>query len=121
MIRKHFRLKRLVLGFAFAALVAPSAQATPYAPGTGRVTDRDLSVQVSPYEMRGTHVLPGGMTLAPARAVRSDAAASTASADSFGWSDGFILASLAFGGTLVLLTALGLVRRNRQRTGLARA
>jgi hypothetical protein len=72
MIRKHFRLKRLVLGLAFAALLAPAAQATPYAPGSGRVIERDLSVQVSPYEVRGTHVLPGGMTLSTAQGVRSE-------------------------------------------------
>jgi hypothetical protein len=30
MIRKHFKLRRIVLGFAFAALVAPAAYATPY-------------------------------------------------------------------------------------------
>jgi hypothetical protein len=121
MIRKHFRLKRIVVGLAFAALLAPAAQATPYAPGSGRAIERDLSVQVSAYEMRGTHVLPGGMTLTPASVVRSERPVSTTSADSFGWSDGAIVASLAFGGTLVLLTSVGLVRRNRNRTGLARA
>jgi hypothetical protein len=121
MIRKHFRLKRILVGLAFAALFAPAAQATPYAPGTGRVIESDLSVQVSPYELRGTHVLPGGMTLTPARAVRSEKVVSTASTDSFGWSDRVIVASLVFGGTLVLLTSVGLARRNRHRTGLARA
>jgi hypothetical protein len=121
MIRKHFRLKRILVGLAFAAVLAPAAQATPYAPGAGRVIERDLSVQVSPYEMRGTHVLPGGMTLAPARAVQSETTVSTSSSDSFGWSDGVIVASLAFGGMLMLLTSVGLIRRNRHRTGLARA
>jgi hypothetical protein len=119
MIRKHFRLKRLVLGFAFAALLAPAAQATPYAPGYGRVIERDLSVQVSPYEVRGTHVLPGGMTLSTPQVVRSHSIVSRT--DSFGWNDAAVTLSIAFAGMLVLLTAVGLARRNRERAGLARA
>ena len=140
MIRKHFRLKRLVLGLAFAALLAPAAQATPYAPGSGRVIERDLSVQVSPYEVRGTHVLPGGMTLSTAQGVRSEnslgsggpntigatnpviaPAISTASADVFDWSDAAIGGSIVFGVALALLTAFALARRNRDRTRLASA
>jgi hypothetical protein len=140
MIRKHFRLKRLVVGLAFAAIVAPAAQATPYggSPSSSASTrvDSDLSVQVSPYEMRGTHILPGGMTLVAPSAARSENSrgaggpntigatnpvtvpvATTVSADAFDWSDAVIGALAAFGTALVLLTALMLGRR--QHSGLA--
>jgi hypothetical protein len=140
MIRKHFRLKRLVLGFAFAALFAPAAQATPYAPGSGRVVERDLSVQVSPYEVRGTHVLPGGMTLSAPSVARSENSlgsggpntvgatnpvtvplTSTVTADAFDWSDAAIGASIVFAAMLMLLTSVALTRRSRDRTHLAGA
>lgn len=137
MIRKHLRLKRLVVGLAFAAIVAaPTAQATPYG---GSITsssraDSDLSVQVAPYEMRGTHVLPGGMTLVSPALARSEnsrgaggpntigatnpvsvPAAGTVTTDAFDWSDAVIGALAAFGTGLVLLTALMLGRRQHSR------
>jgi len=87
MIRKHFRLKRIALGLAFAAVAAPTAQATPNrsAPeiqsgvNVAAVTQHrsvglDISPQVSPYELGpapATHVLPGALTLAPV-VVRSE-------------------------------------------------
>ncbi len=135
MIRKHFRLKRVVVGLAFAAIVAPAAQATPYggtASSSSRV-DSYLSTQVAPYELR-THVLPSGMTLAAPLVARSENSlgaggpstvgatnpvrvpvASTVSADAFDWSDAAIGALAAFGTALVLLTALVLGRRQHSR------
>jgi hypothetical protein len=140
MIRKHFRLKRVVVGLAFAAIVAPAAQATPYggSPTSSNRVDSDLSVQVSPYEMRGTHILPGGMTLVSPPVAQSEnslgnggpntvgatnpvsvPAISTASASGFDWSDAAIGASVTFAAALLLLTSLGVARRHRD--GLARA
>jgi hypothetical protein len=134
MIRKHFRLKRVVVGLAFAAIVAPAAQATPYG-GTASSSrvDSYLSTQVAPYELR-THVLPSGMTLVAPLVARSENSlgaggpstvgatnpvavpvASTVSADAFDWSDAAIGALAAFGTALVLLTAMVLGRRQRSR------
>src|SRR5215210_8568449 len=57
MIRKHFRIRRIVIGFAFAAILAPSAQAyTGYtvdggAPGlasTQKSIRSEISVQSAP-------------------------------------------------------------------------
>ncbi len=134
MIRKHFRLKRVVVGLAFAAIVAPAAQATPYGgTATSSGADSYLSTQVAPYELR-THVLPSGMTLAAPLVARSENSlgaggpstvgatnpvrvpvASTVSADAFDWSDAAIGALAAFGTALVLLTALVLGRRQHSR------
>jgi hypothetical protein len=140
MIRKHFRVKRLVAGLAFAALLAPAAaQATPYGPGIGNSrADSDMTTQVSPYEVRGTHVLPGGMTLVTPTVARSENSlgnggpntigatnpvpvptVTTVSATSFDWSDAAIGASVAFAAALLLLTSIGVARRHRD--SLARA
>lgn len=138
MIRKHFRLKRVVVGLAFAAIVAPAAQATPYGGSTSTSSSRVdyLSTQVSAYELGSgaTHVLPGGMTLAAPVVARSENSrgaggpstvgatnpvavpvATTASADAFDWSDAAIGALVAFGTALVLLTATMLGRRQHSR------
>jgi hypothetical protein len=139
MIRKHFRLKRVMVGLAFAAIVAPAAQATPYGGTVSNSSSRVdyLSTQVSPYELgsgQATHVLPSGMTLAAPLVARSENSrgaggpstvgatnpvavpvASTASADAFDWSDAAIGALVAFGTALVLLTATMLGRRQHSR------
>ena len=44
MIRKHFRLKRIALGLAFAAIVVPTAQARP---GTPQPIASEISVQAA--------------------------------------------------------------------------
>lgn len=146
MIRKHFRIRRLVLGLAFAALAAPVAQATPnvYGPTaeiqsgiTAQAADAYLSTEVSPYEMRGTHVVPNGMTVTPTSVVRSEnsfgapgpsaggavgphsVATASATSTGFDWSDAGIGAGTAFGLALLLVTAVMLGRRHR--TGLASA
>jgi len=138
MIRKHFRLKRIVLGLAFAAIAAPAAQATPYGGAPESRHDQSLlSTEVSAYEVVSDRaILPGGMTLASSSVVRSEnsfgapgpsAAGATGPAEvalvrtttGFDWSDAGIGASAAFGAALMLLTAVGLGRRNRSRLASA--
>jgi hypothetical protein len=145
MIRKHFRIRRLVLGLAFAAVFAvPVAQATPnvYGPtaeiqsGLTVVSDAYLTTEVSPYEMRGTHVVPSGMTMTPTSVVRSEnsfgapgpsaggavgpqSVATASATSSFDWNDAGIGAAGALGVALLLVTAVMLGRRHR--TGLASA
>jgi hypothetical protein len=141
MIRKHFRIRRIVLGLAFAAIAAPVAQATPHVNGpvsgvqSEISADAYLTTEVAPYELRGTHVVPSGMTLTPTSVVRSEntfgapgpsaggavgpQSVATASATStFDWDDAGIGAASAFGIALLLVTAVMLGRR---RTGLASA
>jgi hypothetical protein len=137
MIRKHFRIKRIVLGLAFAAIAAPVAQATPY--GGEPMTHNDaatsyLSTEVSSYELGSgaTHVLPGGMTRTEDSIVRSENSfgvpgpsaggatgphevATVSASSGFDWRDAGIGASLAFATALVLGTAIVLGRRNRSR------
>jgi hypothetical protein len=127
MIRKHFRLKRIALGLAFAAIAAPTAAATPYVSNGDRGVPQVrssayLSTAVSPYELgpgQAVRVLPGSMTLSHDVGVRSTKVAS--SSNGFDWSGPIIGALVAFAAALVLLTALGFNRRHRDRTGLARA
>jgi hypothetical protein len=127
MIRKHFRLKRIALGLAFAAVALPAtASATPYVSNSDRgvpqvQSSSYLSTQVSPYELgpgQATRVLPGSMTMSH-QVVRSQKVTAPAS-NGFDWSGPIIGVSVAFAAALVLLTALNF-RRHRDRTGLARA
>ncbi len=146
MIRKHFRIRRIVLGLAFAAIAAPMAQATPYVngptpeiqAGITQSSDAYLTTEVSPYELRvgATRVVPGGMTLTGSSVVRSEnsfgapgpsAAGATGphevitatSSGGFDWADASLGAAAAFGTALMLLTAVGLGRRNRSRLASA--
>jgi hypothetical protein len=137
MIRKHFRLKRIALGLAFAAIAAPVAQATPeIQSGLTAPTSAYLTTEVSPYELRSTHIVPGGMTLAPSSIVRSENSfgapgpsgagaagpqhvISPVSSNGFDWTDASLGAAVAFATALVLLTAVGLGRRNRSRLASA--
>ena len=126
MIRKHFRLKRIAIALAFAAVAVPAtASATPYVSNSDRGVPQAqsssyLSTQVSPYELgpgQATHVLPGSMSVSH-EVVRAQKV--TAASNGFDWSGPIIGVSVAFAAALVLLTALSF-RRNRDRTGLARA
>jgi hypothetical protein len=146
MIRKHFRIRRLVLGLAFAtAFSVPVAQATPnvYGPTpeiqsgiTAQAADAYLTTEVSPYELRGTHIVPSGMTVTPTSVVRSEnsfgapgpsaggavgpqSVATASTTSSFDWNDAGIGAAGALGVALLLVTAVMLGRRHR--TGLASA
>ena len=138
MIRKHFRIRRLALGLAFAAVVVPTAQATPYGGGPTTqdvATASVLSTDVSSYELRGTHIVPNGMTLTATDVVRSENSfgvdgpsaggatgpsavdvISTSSTSSFDWRDAGIGASVALVAALMLLTAVGFGRRHRSRS-----
>jgi hypothetical protein len=126
MIRKHFRLKRIAIALAFAAVAVPAtASATPYVSNSDRgipqvQSSSYLSTQVSPYELgpgQATRVLPGSMTLSHEISAQK---LSAPSSNGFDWSGPIIGVSVAFAAALVLLTALNF-RRNRDRTGLARA
>ena len=117
MIRKHFRLKRIALGLAVAAVAAPTAQAAVYVDGpTPGVQAGYIRAASKPG------ITAAGAALANQRHdalfVTPQVAQSTGS--SFNWSDAGIGASVSFGAALLLLTLVGLSRRNRTR-GLASA
>ncbi len=128
MIRKHFRFKRLVLGFAFviaiAAFSAPAVQAKPIS-GNGPLDPWAYSVI---HRTTQANVASAGKygPLDPwAYAVihRSSPSIVTARPNNgFNWSDALIGASASFGAALLLVTALALGRRYRSRfdrSGLA--
>jgi hypothetical protein len=146
MIRKHFRLKKIALGLAFAAFAAPSAQAyvaldgepssvSPTAVAQQPIAS-EISVQSPGYQLGGTTVKLTGAALVNAPAPVSHVTAAgtaianakhaafpvpnpvvqTASSSSFNWGDAGIGALVAFGAALMLMTALVLGRRHRSRT-----
>ena len=148
MIRKHFRLKKIALGLAFAAIAVPTAQATPSptalvdglsAPVSHTSVARqpiasEISVQsVSQLHVQGQRWLAmakayEGPGITAAGAALSNAkhtaypvsVVQTTTSDGFNWSDAGIGASVAFGAALMLLLAVVLGRRFRSRpTGLA--
>jgi hypothetical protein len=147
MIRKHFRLKRIALGLAFAAVVvAPTAQASVAlvdghpAPVSYTAVERqpiasEISVQsgvpqlqveglrwqamAKAYESPG--ITAAGAALSNAKHTAYPVSVvQTTTSDGFNWSDAGIGASVAFGAALMLLMAVILGRRFRSRpTGLA--
>lgn len=135
MIRKHFRLKKIALGLAFAALiVAPTAQARPVlldghpAPVSSTSAARQLQVEglrwqamAKAYE-NSPGITAAGAALSNAKhtAYPVSVSQTTTTSDGFNWSDAGIGASIAFGAALMLLIAVVLGRRFRSRpTGLA--
>jgi hypothetical protein len=147
MIRKHFRLKRIALGLAFAAVVvAPTAQARVAlvdghpAPVSYTAVERqpiasEISVQsgvpqlqveglrwqamAKAYETPGITAAGAALSNAKHNAYPVSVVQTTTS-DGFNWSDAGIGASVAFGAALMLLLAVVLGRRFRSRpTGLA--
>jgi hypothetical protein len=147
MIRKHFRLKRIALGLAFAAVVvAPTAQARVAlvdghaAPVSYTAVERqpiasEISVQsgvpqlqveglrwqamAKAYETPGITAAGAALSNAKHNAYPVSVVQTTTS-DGFNWSDAGIGASVAFGAALMLLMAIVLGRRFRSRpTGLA--
>jgi hypothetical protein len=148
MIRKHFRLKKIALGLAFAAVVVPSAQATvlldghpapvSYTAVAHQPIASEVSVQspVSQLQVEGlrwqamakTYENSPGITATGAALSNAKHSAypvsvvQTTTSDGFNWSDAGIGASVAFGAALMLLMAVILGRRFRSRpTGLASA
>lgn len=116
MIRKHLRVKRIALGLAFAAIVVPTAQATPYGHGIGSAAASEPTVQVSAYELgsgRATHIVPNGMTLENSRPASPVSVARPTSSNGFDWSNTVIAALAAAGTALVLLTVTIVGRRRR--------
>jgi hypothetical protein len=146
MIRKHFRIRRLVIGLAFAALAAPTAASAQYFVdgGTVPVSHASTAAQIrtehsastiTPLQADGlrwqamaaryqalqaqqaTSERSNGVP-GPNPSLVPQAAASTSS--SFDWRDAGIGASSAFAVALILVIGVALVRRN-QHTGLTQA
>jgi hypothetical protein len=139
MIRKHFRFKRFALGLAFAvvsaALLVPTAVAKPVgyemsSPQTITPLQADglrWQAMADFYTQQAQQASAPGITAAGTAIANQQHNAypvpvtvSAASSDGFSWSDAGIGASAVFAGVLVLLTVIGLGRRNRTR-GLANA
>ena len=149
MIRKHFRLKKIALGLAFAAVAVPTAQASvpvlldghpapvSYTAVAQQPIASEMSVQsgVPQLQVEGLRwqamakayenspgITAEGAALSNAKhsAYPVSVAQTTTSSDGFNWSDAGIGASIAFGAALMLLMAVILGRRFRSRpTGLA--
>jgi len=147
MIRKHFRLKKIALGLAFAAVVVPTAQAKVVLPGNpapastpvaNQPIASEISVQspVSQLQVEGQRWMAmanqyqnrPGITAAGAALsnAKHDAYSApviqtqTATSDGFNWSDAGVGALVAFAAALMLVTAFVLSRRHRSGpTGLA--
>jgi hypothetical protein len=136
MSRKHFRLKRIALGLAFAAVAVPTAQAKPvaYTPvpdqqiGAAALVNAPASQTLaSGISVKSTENRPGitaaGTAIAnakhsayPVQVAQTQAAGS----GGFNWGDAGIGASISLGVVLMLLMAVVLGRRYRSRpTGLA--
>jgi hypothetical protein len=145
MIRKHFRLKKIALGLAFAAVVVPSAQARVLADGhpapvsytsvAHQPIASEISVQsgvpqLQVEALRWQAMADAYQAQSPVRSENSFGApgpslagatgpqvvaAASTTSDGFNWSDGGIGASVAFGAALMLLMAVVLGRRFRSR------
>ena len=133
MIRKHFRLKQIALGLAFAAVVVPIAQARVIIDGyAAPVSYTAVAHQpIASTKLTGAALVnapASRVTAAPAAIKLTGAAlvnapvpashitsAGTASSSSVNWSAVGIGASVSFAALLLLLTAVALGRRNRPR------
>ena len=163
MIRKHFRLKRIALGLAFAAIAVPVAQAKPVSEiqGHGGTTPTmsQLEAQGNAYQARvrsenasrrpiaSEISVQSTLSQAQVEALRYQAMVdlysrqnpvrsensfgapgpsvggatgpqhviSATSSSRFDWTDASLGAAAAFATALLLLTAVGLGRRNRSR------
>jgi hypothetical protein len=146
MIRKQFRLKRVLLGLAFALVAAPTAQAY-----TGLMVDGPTpGIQSQPSVASEISVQPKPLSQLQIQAMRLDAMAaayqskspvrsensfgvpgpsvggaqgpvsvatvSTAGSNGFNWDDAGIGASVAFGAALLLLLSVALGRRYYTRS-----
>jgi hypothetical protein len=134
MIRKHFRLKQIALGLAFAAVVVPTAQARVVIDGyAAPVSHTAVAHQpiASTIKLSGAALVnaPASRVTASPTAIKLTGAAlvnapvpisdtsagGTASSSSVNWSIVGIGASVSFAALLLLLTAVALGRRNRPR------
>jgi hypothetical protein len=138
MIRKHFRMRRLVLGLAFAAIAVPAAQASTYIErGSTPVSGPTSSAQVrsenslrasvlTPLQVEGLRLQaiadayrqPGLVTSersygAPGPDPSYAPVVVSSTSRGFDWKDAGVGASTAFGIALLLLTAVAMGRRRR--------
>ena len=130
MIRKHLRLKRLVLGaavsLAIAAISAPAVLAKPTS-GYGPLDQWAYSVihrstQATPSSYSAVSGPLGVVAYQSFAGVTPKQGEPVTSQSGFDWSDAGIGASVAFGALLLLLTVVALGRRYRpriNRSGLA--
>lgn len=111
MIRKHFRFRRLVLGLAASLAIAVGAAPTVQAkPISGNPAYRAPTSQgIVPADVRD-HRLIGQL-------VQADGGTSQSG---FDWGDAGIGASVSFGATMFLLTAVGVGRRYRSQMDRSR-
>jgi hypothetical protein len=145
MIRKHFRIKWLVLGLAVAALAAPAAQAKTLIQSSGGSVQAhqpiasEMSVQSSITPLQAEALRweamakyykdnQPGITSAGTAIVnqKHDAypvpvTVTSTAGDGFNWSDAGIGAGVTFAALLILGTVIGLGLRQRSRGGLANA
>jgi hypothetical protein len=147
MIRKHFRLKKIALGLAFAAVAVPTAQGSvlldghpapvSYTAVASQPIASEISVQSGVPQLQvealrwqamakayenSPGITAAGAALSNAKhsAYPVSVVQSASSSDGFNWSDAGIGAAIAFGTALMLLMAVVLGRRFRSRpTGLA--
>ena len=124
MIRKHLRLKRLVLGtavsLAIAAISAPAVLAKPTS-GYGPLDPWAYSVihrssQSTPASYSAVSGPVGVAAYQSFAGVTPTQGDRVTSQSAFNWGDAGIGASVAFGALLLLLTAVALGRRYRPRT-----
>jgi hypothetical protein len=128
MIRKHLRLKRLVLGlavsFAIAVVSAPAVLAKPTSgngpldPWAYNVIHGGSQATVMPVVRYSAVSGPLGIAAYQSFAGTTPSAQhSVISHSGFDWGDAGIGALVAFGIALLLLTAVALGRRSRSRIG----
>jgi len=126
MVRRYFRLRRLLLGLAFAAIAVPIAQAQPG--GAGFSTERPVRVQLAPQSAYAnqwrarldSYAAASSQTASP----KQDNAetAGTSRPDGFSWTAAGIGAVVTFGAAALLLAVIAVGRRYRSRpeqSGLA--
>jgi len=138
MFRKHYRIKKLVLGLAFASVFVPVAPAgaaslstfvdgraapVSHVSSTIQATSEHsaLAPTVVPQAHQYTAIsersygVPG-----PDSSLVPQLAVSTSTSTGFDWQDAGIGASTAFGIALLLIVGVAIVRR-RDQTGLTSA
>ena len=102
MVRRYFRLRRLILaGLAFAAIAVPVAQAKDGEPGF--------------WTERPTVTLPTPSQPGPPASSEVGARVRASASNGFDWTDAGIGAAVVFGAATVVLGAVAAGRRNRSR------
>jgi hypothetical protein len=149
MLRKHFRIRRLVIGLAFAALAAPAAaSAMPqgyfvdggpvpvsHASTATQIRSEHSASTITPLQADGLRWQAAANIYARQQAQQATSERSNgvagpnpslvpqvvvSTSNSFDWRDAGIGASSAFAVALILLIAVALMRRN-QHAGLTQA